>query len=162
MTGDIVTVNARKFDGRLRRSWPGGLVSVSGSLVTLLAQFSETHVHSDLGTIHAGTISLEHFWLDRWYNVFQFREPDGTHKAVYVNIATPATFDGSTIEYVDLDIDVIQWPDGRVEVLDREEFEENSVRLGYSDTVKASAEKAVTDVLALIDAGEFPFDRADL
>ena len=158
MTGDVVTVNARKYDGRIRRSWPGGLVSERDGLITLLARFSETHVHSDLGTIHAGTVSLEHFWLDRWYNVFQFREADGTPKAIYSNIAMPATFDGAVIDYVDLDIDVIRWPDGRVEVLDRDDFEENSITFGYPDDVKKAAENALDDLLALIDSREFPFN----
>jgi protein associated with RNAse G/E len=157
MTGDIVTVNARKYDRRLHRSWPGALVRADGSLITVLAQFSETHVHGDLGTIHAGTISLEHFWSDRWYNVFQFREPDGSPKAIYANIATPASFDGSTLDYIDLDIDVIQWPNGGVDLLDRHEFEENAVKYGYPDQVKTAAENALAEVLALIDLHEFPF-----
>jgi hypothetical protein len=158
MTGDPVTVNARKYDGRLHRSWPGALVSANGSLVTLLAQFSETRVHSDLGTIYAGTISLEHFWLDRWYNVFRFREPDGTPKAIYANIAAPATFDGSTIDYVDLDIDVILWPQGHVDVLDRDEFDKHVLEFGYDDATINSARNALAQVLALIDGREFPFD----
>jgi len=157
MTGDRVTVNARKYDGRLHRSWPGGLVSANGTLVVLLAQFSETRLHSDLGTIQAGTISLEHFWTDRWYNVFQFREPGGTLKALYANIAMPATFDGSTVEYIDLDIDVIQWPEGRIDVLDRKEFEENAAKYGYSEHTIKSAEDALDDLLALIERREFPF-----
>jgi protein associated with RNAse G/E len=157
MTGDVITVNARKYDGRIRRSWVGGLVSRKDGLITLLAHFSETHVHSDLGTIHAGTISLEHFWLDRWYNVFHFREPDGTPKATYTNITMPASFDGSVIDYVDLDIDVIHWPDGRVDVLDQDDFERNSVEYSYPDEVKRSAENALKEVLGLIERREFPF-----
>ena len=157
MTGDIITVNARKYDGRIRRSWAGGLVSTKDGVITLIAEFSETHVHSDLGTIHAGTVSIEHFWTDRWYNVFHFRGPDGTQKAIYANIAMPATFDGSVLNYVDLDIDVIQWPHGRVDVLDRDDFEENSIKYGYTDEVKRAAESALTELLGLIKMHKFPF-----
>jgi len=158
MTGDVITVNARKYDGRIRRTWVGGLVSANDELVTLLAHFSDTHEHNDLGTIHAGTVSFEYFWLDRWYNVFHFREPDGDAKAIYANIAMPATFDGSVINYIDLDIDVIKWPDGRVDVLDRDDFEVNSVKYGYTDEVKNNVEKALTDLLAVIERREFPFN----
>lgn len=159
MIGDIVTVNARKYDGRIRRSWTGGLVSNTGPLITLLAKFTETHIHNDLGTIEAGTVSFEYFWTDRWYNVFNFREPDGTPKAIYTNIAMPATFDGSVIDYIDLDIDVIRWPNGRVEVLDRDDFERNSIKYGYRDEVKEAAENALTELLGLIDRREFPFNE---
>ena len=158
MTGDVITVTARKYDGHIRRTWKGGLVSANDGLVTLLAHFSETHEHSDLGTIEAGTISFEYFWLDRWYNVFQFREPDGRPKAIYANIAMPAKYDGSVVDYIDLDIDVIQWPDGRVDVLDRDDFEVNSLKYGYPDDLKANVEKALDDLLAMIERREFPFN----
>jgi hypothetical protein len=158
MTGDLVTVNARKYDGHIRRSWAGGLVSTKDNVITLLARFSETRQNDDLGTLHAGTISIEYFWLDRWFNVFQFREPDGQPKAIYANITMPATFDGSVIDYVDLDIDVIQWPDGRVEVVDRDDFEKNSVKYGYPDAVKESAEDALEELLSMIEKRQFPFN----
>ncbi|HTH50607.1 MAG TPA: DUF402 domain-containing protein [Pyrinomonadaceae bacterium] len=158
MTGDVVTVRAHKYDGNVRRHWTGALASVSGSLITVLATFSETVEHDDLGTIPAGTVSFEHFWTDRWYNVFQFRDPDGTERAIYANIAMPAMLSGDTIDYVDLDIDVIRWPDGRVVVLDRDDFEKNSVKYGYPDEVKGAVEVALVELLGLIEKREFPFN----
>src|SRR2546430_15399495 len=89
MTGDVITVNAHKYDGRIRRSWTGGLVSNKDGLITLLAEFSETMQHNDLGVIKAGTVSFEHFWLDRWDNGFHLCEPDGTQKAHHTNIPMP-------------------------------------------------------------------------
>ena len=70
----------------------------------------------------------------------------------------PATFDGSVLDYVDLDIDVILWPDGRVNVLDRDDFERNSAKYGYTDGVMATAENALSEVLNLIERREFPFN----
>jgi len=49
-------------------------------------------------------------------------------------------------------------PDGRVDVLDRDDFERNSVKYGYPDEVKNEAENALEHVLGLIDRGEFPFN----
>jgi protein associated with RNAse G/E len=149
MTSGLVTVNARKYDGKIRRSWMGSLVSSNDNLVTLLARFSEDVEHNDLGHIRAGTVSVEHFWTDRWYNVFHFREPDGSEKAFYANIAMPATFAADCINYIDLDIDVILWPDGRVDVLDRDDFEENSVKYGYPVDVKNAVERSLDELLLL-------------
>ncbi|HEV7701592.1 MAG TPA: DUF402 domain-containing protein [Pyrinomonadaceae bacterium] len=157
MTSGIVTVNARKYDGKIRRSWLGSLVSAKDGLVTLLARFSEDMQSKDLGVIREGTISLEHFWTDRWYNVFHFREPDGSDKAFYANVAMPATFATNCINYIDLDIDVVLWPDGRIDVLDRDDFEKNSLKYAYPDDVKKAAETALSDLLALIERREFPF-----
>jgi hypothetical protein len=47
-------------------------------MIELTGEFAEDVEHSNLGQIKNGTVSHEYFWLDRWYNVFRFHEPDGT------------------------------------------------------------------------------------
>lgn len=157
-TSRTITVHAKKYDGRVRKTWTGGLASLSDELVILVAKFEEGVEHNDLGFIKPGTISFEHFWLDRWYNVFRFHAPTGELIAYYVNIAMPAEMEGDVLSYVDLDIDVIRWPDGRVDVLDRDDLEKNTVKFGYPPDLLERVETALDEVLALIDAGEFPFD----
>lgn len=152
--GRQITVNSRKYDGRVRRSWSAGLISGSNSHLVLVGRFDRDVEHTDLGLIREGTVSFEHFWLDRWYNVFRFHEPDGTLKSHYCNIAMPPTFDGEVLDYIDLDIDVIVWPDDRVEVLDHDDFERNRVAFGYPDEVQANARRAVDELTASIAAGE--------
>lgn len=156
MPDRIVTINARKYDGHIRRSWKGGLIHESQDLLILVGKFHEEVKHNDLGNIRAGTVSFEHFWFDRWYNVFRFHEPDGKLKAYYANIAMPPTFENGIIDYVDLDIDVVVWPDRRVEILDRDDFENNKVKYGYSKDVIQQAEKGLTKVLAIIESNGLP------
>lgn len=160
MSDRIVTINSRKYDGRIRRSWKGGLVHDSSDLIILVGSFNEEVEHNDLGRISAGTVSFEHFWFDRWYNVFRFHEPDGTLKAHYSNITMPPTFENGVLDYVDLDIDVVVWPDGRVEVLDRDDFEENGLKYAYPDDLVQNAEAALSELLATIERREFPFAGA--
>lgn len=152
----ILTVHAKKYDGRVRKTWTGGVVSESDELIVLVAKFEEAVEHNDLGHIAAGTLSFEHFWTDRWYNIFRFHHPDGEPLAYYVNIAMPAEIDGDILSYIDLDIDVIRWPDGRIEVLDLDDFEKNQRKFRYSPDVIAKAEAGLKDVLALIERGELP------
>lgn len=156
MSDRIVTVNSRKYDDHIRRSWKGGLVHEAGDLLILVGVFNEEVEHTDLGHISAGTVSFEHFWLDRWYNIFRFHEPDGTLKAYYANITMPPTFADNVIDYVDLDIDVVVWPDNRVEVLDRDDFVQNQVIYGYPSDVIENAEKGLNEVIALIRANGLP------
>lgn len=161
MSDRLVTINSRKYDGHIRRSWKGGLVHESNELLILVGKFNEEIEHTDLGHISAGTVSFEHFWLDRWYNIFRFHEPNGTLKAHYANITMPPTFADSVIDYVDLDIDVVVWPDGRIEVLDRDDFENNKLSYNYSEDIIRGAEDALAKLLAIIERREFPFADAD-
>lgn len=158
MSGDnTLTVHAKKYDGRVRKTWSGAVTTVSDTLIVLIAKFEAAVQHNDLGFIDAGTVSFEHFWTDRWYNVFRFHRPGGELLAFYVNIAMPAQIETKTLSYIDLDVDVILWPDGKIEVLDWDDFEKNSKKFGYADDVRDKVQRSLDEVLGMIEAREFPF-----
>jgi uncharacterized protein len=156
--GAEITVNSRKYDGSVRRTWTGGLVSSSDELIVLVGRFDQDVEHSDLGFIRQGTFSFEHFWPGRWYNIFRFHEPDGPLKAWYCNVAMPPVFDRGVLDFVDLDIDVVVWPDMKYDVLDQEDFDENSIKYGYPEEILAAVETSIRDLKRLIENNAFPFD----
>jgi len=151
MKNDLITVKSKKYDGSLHRSWECELVSFDGEVVECRGIFTDTIKHGELGLIKAGTISHEKFWLTRWYNVFRFEEETGDLRNYYVNISMPPTFNGTTIEFVDLDIDVVIWPDGRAITLDREEFEQNRLRFGYATEIVNKALQTLNEILVDTD-----------
>jgi protein associated with RNAse G/E len=152
-----VLVSSYKYDGVLHRTWGAELVRQEGSLVVLDAKFPDEIVHDLLGTIASGTQSLEYYWLDRWYNVFRFAQPDGTLRNYYCNVNVPASFDGETLSYVDLDLDILVAPDFSYRVLDVADFETNARRYGYTDEVQVSARQALEDLVKMIESRAFPF-----
>ena len=143
----------------LHRSWDAELICQEGSLVVLDATFTEEIVHDLLGTIASGTQSLEYYWLDRWYNIFRFAQPDGKLRNYYCNVNVPASFDGKTLSYVDLDLDILVDPDFSYRVLDVEDFERNARVFGYTEEVQGNARHAVDELLNMIVSRAFPFDR---
>ena len=148
-----------KYDGREHRRWPARLAKVEGPLLVLEAVFEEEIKHDLLGTISSGTLSTEYYWLDRWYNVFRFSDSERKLKNFYCNVNQPPTFDGRVLSYIDLDIDVLVAPDLTYQILDVEDFEENTKRYGYPDDVQANARQALKELTALIEARRFPFDQ---
>ena len=154
-----VTVRALKFDGQEHRSWQARLISCGSSLIELDAKFDEEIRHSQLGTIVPGTISIEYYWLDRWYNIFRFLEPCGQLRNYYCNVNVPPVFDGNVLSFIDLDMDILVAPDLSFRILDREEFEINAVRYQYPAEVRAEAHRALRELVALIGSRQFPFDR---
>jgi protein associated with RNAse G/E len=80
--------------------------------------------------------------------------------ALYVNINTPARRDDDRLVAVDLDLDVIRWHDGRVEVVDRDEFEVHQVRYHYPPDIVAAAEAATAEAYDLVLRDQPPFDGA--
>lgn len=151
-----ITVVARKYDGSIRRTWKAAIVRKSETLIIAVGRFDRDVSHQDLGKIKKGTVSFEHFWLDRWYNVFRFHEPDGTLRNYYCNIAMPAVLNGGELAFVDLDIDVVVWPGGRYEVLDRDDFDKNSISYGYTKETVEQVEQSLGELLGVIERGELP------
>jgi protein associated with RNAse G/E len=157
-TGEIVTVYARKFDGRLHREWQARLLARSDSLVVVEGVFEAEIRHPQLGLIAPGTLSTEYYWTERWYSVFRFREPAGELRNYYCNINLPAEFDGRSLTFVDLDIDVLVAPDFSRRILDEDEFEANAARYAYPAEVRAAVPRALAELLALVERREYPFD----
>ncbi len=147
-----------KYDGVLHRTWDAELLRREGSLIVLDAKFSEEITHDLLGTIASGTHSLEYYWLDRWYNVFRFAQPDGKLRNFYCNINVPATLAGDVLSYVDLDIDILVQPDFNYQVLDLDEFEKNSMLYDYPLEVRQNAQLAVSELVTMIQTRAFPFE----
>ena len=158
MLDQWVKVISRKYDLSIRRVWNCLLLNEAGNLIQLIGEFDNEIIHPDLGVIEAGTVSREHFWLDRWYNVFRFEQASGELRNYYCNVNMPPKFDGAELDYVDLDIDLIVWPDGRVVTLDEDEFVQNGATFGYSPEIQECSFKAVDELRRLIAEREFPFN----
>ena len=159
MRSDQITVNSRNFDDSIRRTWQCKLIERRDPLLIFVGVFDRDVEHADLGLIKKGTVSYEYYWLDRWYNIFRFHEPDGKFRNYYCNINMPPTFAGGILDYVDLDLDVVVWPDETYKELDRDEYEANAARHGFSKSLCSMVEAAVSELTAMIDRKEFPFER---
>lgn len=71
---------------------------------------------------------------DQWWTAIWNDGETSTYE-LYVDISTPATWDGDTVRFVDLDLDVAMRRGGGVEIHDEDEFEEHQVLYGYPDHV---------------------------
>ena len=133
----MITVNSRKYDGTIRRTWHCELIGARGSLLELSGEFENDVYHPELGHIRKGTVSYEYYWLDRWYNIFRFHEPTGELRNYYCNVNMPPSFGNETLDYIDLDIDVLVRPDQSYVVLDQDDFKHSTEMFGYPDDLQA-------------------------
>ena len=151
-----VTVNSLAYDGAVRRSWHCELIERNNPLLVFVGTFDRDVGHDELGLIRKGTISYEYYWLDRWYNIFRFHESDGTLRNYYCNINMPPTFVGGELNYIDLDIDIVVWPDMSYRILDREEFEASAAKFNYSAHILEMVELTLAELLGIVERRELP------
>ncbi len=108
---------------------------------------------AQVGLVPAPGPDLERGWLATFHDV-------GGPVRVYVDITTPPVWDGTTVRAVDLDLDVIEEPDGRVWVDDEDEFAQHRVELGYPADVVTLATASRDRIRDLLEARSAPFDGA--
>lgn len=153
-----ILVRACKFDGSLHRRWHAVLIQQKDSLLILDAKFEDEVQHDLLGTLLRGTKSLEYYWLDRWYSIFRFSEPTGELRNFYCNINLPPVLQEGTLSYIDLDIDVLVYPDLSYQILDEDEFAVNALRYNYPAELQAQAQRALHELITLVEERQFPFE----
>jgi uncharacterized protein len=153
MTGETATILSKNYDGTLRKSWSCRLFGQNGHELVFYGEFEKEVSHPELGLIKRGTISYEYYWLDRWFNVFRFHEPDGQLRNYYCNVSTPPTFADGILEYIDLDLDLLVWPNLKYSILDRDEFCSNADRFGYPSDVRRNAEDALAALIEMAKSG---------
>jgi uncharacterized protein len=165
MTGEIdasakdIMVRTYKYDGTEHRHWRAQISLQQDSLIVLEAKFEEEIQHPLLGTIFPETLSIEYYWLDRWYNIFRFVEPEGELRNFYCNVNVPPVFQKNVLSYIDLDMDILVAPDFSYSIVDEDEFTVNAERFNYPPEVRRRSLEALGDLVALIEKRAFPFNE---
>ncbi len=158
MTGRRIHVRSTKYDGSPHWEFDSWCVLEKRPLL-VTTNFAGQELQTWKGPWTTPYHTRNHFWDDRWYNVMRLERRDGQLEGWYCNVTTPAEFDGEQVRYVDLDLDVYVPAQGEPELLDEDEFQENSTRMAYPAEVVAEARRASADLLTLARAGDFPFQR---
>jgi hypothetical protein len=123
--------------------------------IVLQAEFNVDVVELGYTTFRRGDQFVEFYYWDKWFNVFQVSNPDGTLKGWYANVGLPAELKPALGElvYVDLALDVWMHPDGEFVVLDQDEFDE--LVKEYAEVADA-AERGRAELIQLAEAKQLP------
>lgn len=157
VTGDEVYVAYRKYDGslhwnhtmrRLGEDRHGVWVGASAGMTTRRGDGPLKPVE------HAKVILLP---PDSWWTA-SFNGPP-SRLEIYCDITTPPQWPHpGEVTMIDLDLDVVRIrEDGRVKLLDEDEFAEHQVHYGYTEHVIAQAQHAATWLCSAINFGTEPF-----
>lgn len=119
---------------------------------TELRRGSEKTIQVDQGFVKIIT-------SDRWWTAVWNVGPGHGERSIeiYVDVITPAVWDGGTVRMVDLDLDVIRRHDGSVVVDDEDEFEEHRITFGYPDHVVDKARTEAARLALAVELRSEPF-----
>jgi protein associated with RNAse G/E len=157
--GTRVPVAATKYDGSMHYRYDCMVVADEGDQLLAFVP-AGTLLHSYRGRRRTARHFLRVHDTEHHWNLEVMWEPDWRPNKHSVNIARPSSWDAGTLRFVDLDLDISWWADGRVLLLDEDEFAEHRVRFGYPPVVVQRAWEAVDEVRSLISTRTPPFDGA--
>ncbi len=138
-------------------TYEGELLERDATYILLYAQWIRPTM--DLGYIvfEPGDTLYEHFYSDRWYNVYEVRSSAELLKGWYCNITRPAVFTDDSIESEDVELDLFVSPDRQTMlVLDEEEYAARGLETSDPDAHHA-ARAALDELQALAKQGKGPF-----
>ena len=104
------------------------------------------------------TVTLEYFPADRWYNLLSyFDSASGELLYHFGNVLTDAAWDGQTLHYIDLDLDLRVTSANIAIVEDVTDFRRNARQWRYPASVRRQALVALRELRALAAQGVPPF-----
>ncbi|MHB8647084.1 MAG: DUF402 domain-containing protein [Thermomicrobiales bacterium] len=99
-----------------------------------------------------GDRTAEFFWRDRWWNVIAgYDAASGDLRGYYCNVARTPRWQREpepVITYADLDLDLVVFPNGRVELHDEDEFADYAARYSYPARTVERARRTVDELRA--------------
>jgi predicted RNA-binding protein associated with RNAse of E/G family len=154
---EAVTVRKLDHAGRQVTAYTGEVLRRENSAIVLCASWEHPPLDLGFAVFEPGDRFTEHFYVDRWYNVFEIRAGDGRLKGWYCNVTRPARISGDEIAAEDLALDLWVSPDGETQVLDEDEF----AALPLTPAERRAACMALAELQALAARQSPPFGKQD-
>lgn len=156
----LIRSESTKYDGSIHYKFDTRLIDqTDGCLRLWIPAGTPNRSYRGEGVFEADCVMLTFLGdEERGFNVVHHAEPLGGVVAAS-DILTAAHLDGSTLRWIDLDLDVELHEDGRPELVDEDEFEEHQLRYRYPPEVIEGARRSAALAFDLATGGQFPFDR---
>ncbi|AMD81327.1 hypothetical protein MCANPG14_00938 [Mycoplasmopsis canis PG 14] len=157
--GKMINVQAYKHDGFLYRQWTNAKIIFHNKRHIVLS-LKGTRVIETLKSRKGWSYKDDALWFipkKAFYNtIVMFKV--GLGKSYYTNLASAPIFEDNTIKFIDYDLDLKSYPTKELQIVDKEEFNENSKRYDYTPIMKSKILNEVKNIVDLYSTNEYFFN----
>lgn len=97
------------------------------------------------------------FYTNRWFNVIAQMKKDGIY--YYCNITSPFIIDNNILKFIDYDLDLRVFPNGRYKVLDRNEYNYHKHIMNYPKEINMIINSELNSLIEMKKNNIGPFDK---
>ncbi len=151
---ELFTIRKLDHTGQQVTAYPGRVLRRGASTIVLRTRWKRAPLDVGYVILEPGDRWAEHFYSDRWYNIFEIRSSEGELKGWYCNVTRPARITAEEVSAEDLALDLWVAPDGEMLVLDEDEFAE----LSLLPAERKAAQQALAELQAMVVQRAFPFN----
>lgn len=155
--GDIIKIIAYKHDGSIHRIWHKNTVLEANDQVVILANNKTSVTEFDGRTWVTKETALVYFHAECWFNIVCMFREDGIH--YYCNLSSPFAADIDGIKYIDYDLDIKKYPDGKYFLLDEDEYNQHKKIYRYDNDLDTILRYNLEKLQTWIDKNYGPFSK---
>ncbi|AEC51565.1 hypothetical protein PNA2_0649 [Pyrococcus sp. NA2] len=126
--GWIFTLNHVKPDGQVIKIGPGEVIEVATKplRVKIRRNLRPGKFYDGLEVpIEPGDYAITEIEAGKWWFVHRYYDKNGNLKGEFYNINTPVEIYPDKARYIDLEVDIVKWPDGKKEIIDKDKLKEH-------------------------------------
>lgn len=150
-----IEIISYKHNGGLHRVWQYAYIVKQSDKEIVLVNDRANVIDGDGRRWRTKEPAVCYFYKDYWFNIICMLRNGSIY--YYCNLSSPYAVDSEGIKYIDYELDVKVFPSGDRLILDRDEFEFNSLDFHYSQDLINIIENQLKVLLEMIDNKEGPF-----
>ncbi|WP_373435973.1 DUF402 domain-containing protein [Metamycoplasma equirhinis] len=128
--GEIITIQAFKYDGSLYRQYEGAKIVANFDDFVVVLLIKSKVMEDNINWVVSDPI-LFFFAKNKFYNA-SITLNKRKDNYIYINLASPFFIEDGIIKYIDFDIDIKSYVDKDFNVIDWQDFKESIVKYNYS------------------------------
>ena len=158
--GKKYTIHGYKHDGKIHRSWDEAVLLEIHDDYLVFGNERTKVTEADGREWRTKEPAVLCFFYQNWYNIIGQCKKNGIY--YYCNMASPFIIEEDTIKYIDYDLDLRVFPDGRFKVLDRREYQYHKKLMNYPEAVDKILKSELTELIDLVREKKFIFQKSEV
>jgi uncharacterized protein len=150
--GDRIQVCACKADGSVYRSWHTTIETMDVDSIVTISPLGSEMYDRKRGNIHIEHTLRSYYWFDKFYNLIEVFDGQGSLLQVYINVASPPYLEDGSLCFKDYELDVFRYPSSTATLLDEDEFAEAVITYQYTKEFQEQMYSVANEALELANS----------